>query len=153
MADNNITIKDAKLIFKNFRALPDKFDKNGTCRFSILLDEDTAFSVEFIEQGLNVKPLRRRNEEDPQMYHIPVKVNFESRRPANVVMLNDINDKRTVLDKDSIGILDGSYIKRADCVLNLYRWDVNGKTGVTAYLQTLYATIELDPIEAMYAED
>jgi hypothetical protein len=33
-----------------------------------------------------------------------------------------------------------------------YAWDVNGKTGVKAYLKTLFVTIDEDALELKYGQ-
>lgn len=152
MPSNTFTIENAQLIFKNFSGAPDKFDKVGSPNFHIRVDETLADELRGL--GLNVKPLRTHPDDpdDEQFYHIKVKMNFDSRRPPRVVLVTDdgIKSRRQELDKDTVRILDGAHITLADLTLNLYEWEVNGQTGVTPYLQTLYATIELDPIEAKY---
>lgn len=147
-----ITIENAKVIFKNFRGAPDKFDKQGHKNFHLLLDENLA--EELRGNGFNVKPLRKRDEDEDQMYHMEVKINMNSRRPPRVVMIGTANGTKlneVNLDDDTIGILDSSFILTADLTINPYQWEVRGATGTTAYLQTLYITVELDPLEAKYA--
>ena len=48
--------------------------------------------------------------------------------------------------------LDWVDILNVDLIVRPYEWSVNGKTGVKAYLQSIYVTIEEDPLEIKYSE-
>lgn len=92
---------------------------------------------------------KRADEEIAQMRVIKVKISFRV-RPPKIWLLT--NHKRTLLDEDTIATLQYARIENADVVVSPWRWEVNGKTGIAAYLETLYVKIEDDPFADKYAD-
>lgn len=78
-----------------------------------------------------------------------MKISFKV-RPPKIWLLT--NHKRTLLDEDTIATLQYARIENADVVVSPWRWEVNGKTGIAAYLETLYVKIEDDPFADKYAD-
>lgn len=144
----NETIENARLVFRNFTGKPTTFDpKGGSRTFGVLLDVDRA--TRMAELGWNVKTLRPREEGDEPQPYISVKVNFGT-RPPRIVMI--ASRGRTNLGEDEVNVLDFVDIKNADLILRAYNYDVNGRQGISAYLQALYITIEEDDLERKYAD-
>jgi hypothetical protein len=103
------------------------------------------------EDGWNIKWLKPRDDEEeqtPQAY-LPVSVNFKG-RPPRIVLVTSRG--RSNLDEDSIEMLDWVDIINVDMIVRPYEWTVNGKSGIKAYLQSIYVTIEEDPLEIKYSE-
>jgi hypothetical protein len=59
---------------------------------------------------------------------------------------------RTSLGEEEINLLDWAEIKTADVIFRPYNWEVSGKTGVKAYLVSLFVTIKEDELELKYAD-
>jgi len=144
---NTFMIENARIIFRNFEGKEGQYNRNGDRNFAVVIpDEKTA--QDMLKDGWNVKYLQPREEGDDPTPYIQVAVSYKN-RPPRVVMMTSM--ARTVLSEDNIEILDWADIKSSDLICRAYEWDVNGKTGVKAYLQSLFVTIEEDYLERKYA--
>lgn len=141
-------VEDARLIFRNFSGVEGKYNREGDRSFSVVLDHKTAEAM--INDGWNVKYLEAREEDEESTPYIQVAVNFKI-RPPRVVMITSTS--RTSLREESVEVLDWAEIQTVDLIARGYEWDVNGKQGVKAYLQSMFVTIEEDELERKYAVD
>jgi len=148
MADQAKTfmVEDARLIFRNFAGKEGQYNREGDRNFAVVLDPESAQAM--IEDGWNVRFLTAREEGEEDTPYISVSVNFNN-RPPRVMMIT--SSSRVTLDEASVEVLDWADIKVADLIARGYEWSVNGKTGVKAYLQSLFITIEEDALEKKYA--
>lgn len=142
-----LQIDDAKIIFKNFSGRGDKFNREGDRNFSLLIeDPDTADAL--IKEGWNVRIKDSRDEDEPPFMRLPVKIKFTDYGP-NVYLIT--GDRRNELDEESISCLDNIDIESVDMDIRPYYWEVNGKTGCTAYLQSIQVIQRVDRFAAKYA--
>jgi hypothetical protein len=139
-------IEDAKLVFRNFEGKESQFNRKGDRNFCVILPDDVA--AQMAVDGWNIRSLDPREEGDTATPYIQVAVNFDN-RPPRIVLLTSTT--RTSLDQNSVETLDWADIQTADLIGNGYEWTVNGKSGVKAYLQTLFVTIVEDELERKYA--
>jgi hypothetical protein len=147
--DNTVVMEGVRIIFRNFAGKEGQYNREGDRNFAVLLDEKIAAAM--AEDGWNVKMLKAREEEEdsePQAY-LPISVNFKG-RPPKIVLITSRN--RTFLDEGSVEMLDWVDILNVDLIVRPYEWTVNSKSGVKAYLQSIYVTIEEDPLEIKYSE-
>lgn len=150
--DNTVVMEGVKIIFRNFEGKEGQYNRAGDRNFAVLLDDDVAEAM--AQDGWNVKWLKPREDdadegETPQAY-LQVSVNFDKGRPPRVVMITSRG--RTNLDESTVEMLDWADITNVDMIVRPYEWSVNGKTGIKAYLQSIYVTIEEDELERKYAE-
>lgn len=144
---NSIVIEGARLIFKNFSGEPDKFNpKGGKRTFGVILDNELA--DELVADGWNVKYLRPREEDEEPQPFLPVKVTFGNVPPKIVVLSRN---KKKMFNEDDISKLDWMTFSNIDLKIRPYEYDVNGKTGVSAYLKTFYGTLLEDELDMKYA--
>lgn len=143
-----LQIDDAKIIFKNFEGRGDKFNREGDRNFSILI-QDPDIADELMERGWNVKIKEARDEDDGPFMRLPVKVKFSDYGPK--VYLKSGKPEPVELDEESIGCLDQIDIESVDMDIRPFDWEVNGRTGRTAYLQSIHVTQRIDRFAARYA--
>ena len=136
-----LQIDDARIIHRNFAGVGSKFNREGDRNFSLVI-EDQGIADKLIEEGWNVKIKEPREEGDVPFMFLPVKVKFNDRGPSVYLKSGPTNCVR--LDEDTIDCLDNVDILSVDLDIRPYNWEVNGKVGRTAYLQSIYVTQEVD---------
>jgi hypothetical protein len=145
--DNNVTMENVRIVFRNFKGAEGQYNREGDRNFAVLLDDPVAEAM--AKDGWNVKWLKAREEGEPEQAYLQVSVNFKG-RPPRVVMLTSRG--RTTLHEDELELLDWADIRTTDLIVRPYEWAVNGKTGIKAYLQSIFVTIEEDALELKYAD-
>jgi hypothetical protein len=148
MADDAKTfmVEDARLVFRNFSGKEGQYNREGDRNFAVILDDSTAKVMQ--KDGWNVRFLASREDGEEDTPYIQVAVNFKN-RPPRVVMIT--STARTHLGEDEISVLDWADIRTCDLIARAYEWEVNGKSGIKAYLQSMFVTIEEDALERKYA--
>lgn len=144
-----LLIDNARIVFRNFEGVGSKYNREGDRNFSLVID-DQEVADRLIAEGWNVKIKPPRDEDDIPFMHMPVKVNFNGRGP-NIWLVT--GDRRNRLTKDTVKCLDYAEIITVDLDINGSRWDVNGKTGIAAYLQGMCVVQEVDRFAERYAEE
>lgn len=141
----NISIDNAQIRFRNFTGEPTKFDKAGGKRtFSVILDPEMADKLR--EDGWNVKSWEPEGADEP-IYHLPVEISYKI-YPPKVWMIS--GNKKTMLQEDTISALQYAEFTKVQLIIRPYCWEVNGKSGIKAYVKAMYVTIEEDEFEKEY---
>ena len=145
-----LQIDDAIIIFRNFSGVGSKFNREGDRNFAVIIpDQEIADAL--IEEGWKVKIKPPREDGDDPVMYLPVKIKFNDRGPNVYLKTGDAMNK---LDEESIGCLDDVDILSADMDIRPYDWEVNGKTGRSAYLQSIRITQRInDRFAEEYAEE
>lgn len=142
----NLNIENARIIFRNFSGKPDRYDKIGHKNFKVILDAEQADVLS--RDGWNIQV--RHDNRDPDgddMFLLPVQIRYDI-FPPKIYMITEKNS--VLLDEESVAELDDADIKKIDLVIRPYQWEVNGKSGVKAYVRKMYVTIEEDIFASKY---
>ena len=144
-----LQIDDARIIYRNFSGAGSKYNREGDRNFAVIIPEKEMADA-LIAEGWNVKIKPPRDEDDDPFMFLPIKVKFNDRGP-NAYLQTGARMNR--LDEESIACLDDVDIISVDMDVRPYDWEVNGKAGRTAYLQSIKVIQEIDRFAARYAEE
>jgi len=144
--DHSEMFEEARIIFRNFEGKEGPMNTAGNRNFCVVLTAEQADDLE--RKGYNVKRKPPREDGDEEFRFLKVKVSFKG-RPPRIVMLTSRG--RTTLDEDLCQMLDVAEIESSDLIIQPYKYTVNGKTGISAYLKSIYVTIHEDALELKYA--
>lgn len=146
---HEFTIEGAEIIFKNFSGKPSDFNKAGDRNFGLILNDDIAEDLK--ADGWNVKYLKPRDD-DPTGYRRPwlqVKVKY-GKVPPIVVLITSRG--KTKLKEETVSKLDYARFKNVDLIVRPYNYpEMPGRpSGISAYLKSIYVTLEEDDLEKKY---
>lgn len=144
----NLVIENAHLVFRNFAGEKSAYNQSGVRSFSVVIsDEEEADRL--IAEGWNIKKRPPREEGEAPFCHLPVTVRFDKYPPKIILMTSTA---RVQLNEETVQTLDRSELETVDVCITPSRWEVNGKTGIKAFLKTMYVTKREDEFEHKYAE-
>ena len=144
-----LQIDDARIIYRNFSGAPSKFNREGDKNFALVIDDEDICDA-LVNDGWNVKIKPPREEGDNPFMFLPIKIKFNDRGPRVYLKTGrKINN----LDEETVSILDNVDILSVDLDIRPYDWEVNGKEGRTAYLQSMKVEQEIDRFAERFAEE
>lgn len=137
-----LKIENAKIFSTNFSGKEKDNNPEGKRNFCLYLNEELAAQLK--ADGWNVKR-RKIGDEEP---YLPVEVKYDN-FPPKIYKVTSRN--KTLLDEEVVGDLDGDEIVNVDLYITPYHWTKNGKSGIKAYVDKMWVTIEEDDFTKKYA--
>ena len=142
---NILQIDNARIVFRNFSGEASKYNREGDRNFALVIPNQE-IADKLVSDGWNVKIKPPKEEGDEPFMFLPVKVKFNDIGPAVYLKTGR---RKNRLDEESVDILDNIRISSVNLDVRPYDWEIQEKTGRTAYLQSIEVIQEVD----RFAED
>lgn len=151
---NNVIFNESRIIFRNFSGRESKFNRAGDRNFCVVI-EDPIQAQYLLEQGWNLRPLA--NNKDPEAapnFRLQISVSYKYRSPKIFL----VTQKGLVeLNEQTVSCLDDVDVKFADIEIRPSHWTTQNRdgstdSGIKAYLNTMYVTIEEDVFADKYSQ-
>lgn len=147
---DNLVIENAKILFKNFSGAEAKFNPKGKRNFCVLIDTETAIKLQ--KDGWSIKYFEPREEGDEPQAYLKTHINYDGKYQPEIYMVT--KRKKQLLNADTVGCLDRANITYIDLIISPYFWEIeNGASGVKAFVNTMYCTVEENMFADKYADD
>lgn len=146
-----ITIMNARLVFKNFAGKKTEFNSEGSKNFCVRLSNEQA--AELTEKGwpIRTRPAREGFEDEGNFNTLKVNVKFGPNPDRDPQVYRICNGKQVRLNEKTIGSLDWDDIQNVDLRIRPYNYEYTNRKGVSAYLESMYVTVQDDPLAQKYA--
>jgi hypothetical protein len=152
--DDELTLRDVRMIYKNFSGREGLYNEAGKRNFSIWLTNGQANYLR--DMGWNPKLIKRTAElpEEDREWHLPVNVSYkEGTRHPRIFFITKSTNSRNPVDEEFVGMIDRGVFDKVDVTISPYNWRLkSGAEGVSGYLRTWYGFIHEDPLDLEYAE-
>jgi hypothetical protein len=142
-----LVMENAKLVFRNFEGREMQFNPAGRRNFCVELDVELA--KQLTTDGWNIRWPDPDDLADGRLPLLQIAVNY-NKRPPTIVSMTATN--KVVLNERTIKDLDIAEIESADVIVVPYAWEVGGKTGIKAYVKSLYVKIVEDELAEKYRD-
>lgn len=143
-----LQIDDARIVYRNFAGEASAYNREGDRNFAVVIEtEEQAEALK--AEGWNVKFKPSRSDPDDIFRYLPVKIKFNDRGPIIYMVMGD---QEVRLTEENVKNLDKADIARVDMDIRPYDWEVNKKTGRSAYLSAMRVTTNMSRFELAHMQ-
>ena len=144
---------NADLMWRNFAGREEEYNAEGDRNFTIRI-EDPELAESIREDGWNVRYLDPREDGESGVHYLKVKVSYKFREPR-IYLVKPPREEGgepvlLPLMESTIAMLDYSRFENVDLVVSPSFWSRNGRSGVSAYLESMYVQLETTDIDRKY---
>lgn len=143
---NNLTIRNARIIYRNFSGKGSQYNPEGRRNFSVVID-DPEYARGLEADGWNIKPLKKRKPDEADCWQLPVAVVYGAYPPA-IRMISQSGG--VILDETMVNMLDWQDIVNVDLIVRPREYEIRGQKGIKAYLKSMNITVQEDELAAEY---
>ncbi len=148
MPRNLLKIEDAKIFWTNFAGKERNNNPAGKRNFCVEIP-DIQMAEQLQADGWNVKFTKDSEEYGGPRPYIQVEARY-GEFPPKIYKVTSRN--KTLLDEETVGDLDNDEIVGVDLYISPYHWQMpGGKSGIKAYVDKMWVTIEEDDLTKKYA--
>ena len=147
MARNLLKIENAHIFWTNFAGKEKTNNPAGKRVFCVEIP-DVETTEKLQADGWNVKFTKDSEEYGGPKPYIQVEAKYGD-YPPKIYKVTSRN--KTLLDEDTVGDLDKDEITNVDLYISPYHWNYNGSSGIKAYVDKMWVTIEEDDFTRKYA--
>lgn len=145
----DINITEGKIAYSNFSGSPTQYNPEGGKRsVTFVIPDDIA--DELINEGW---PVRKQEFDDgTSRYLLDAAFLFRTRngqpRDPKIFIVRD--NRLIHVTEDTADALDRADIVSVDAVIAASYWEYAGRSGIKAYINSMYLTIKENPIDEKY---
>lgn len=138
---DNIIVENAEIEYPQFSGEKTPNNTDGKRGFNLII-RDPEKAQEFANDGWLIKHHDPRDGDNDEYDYLPVAIRFD-KYPPNIYKVNPDMPEPVLLNEDGVSLLP-EYTKaylNIDVVISPSFWNVSGKSGIKAYVKTMYLRI------------
>jgi hypothetical protein len=144
-----LTLEDRRIIFRNFSGKEGRYNAAGVRNFAVILTEEEGKLME--DDGWNVKWGKPREDEDPLPPFLKVNVKYGGKgAPPGIVLITSRG--KTRIGEEEAQLVDWADIVKVDLIIRPWSYEIGERSGISAYLKSIYVTIREDELELKYSD-
>lgn len=128
--------EDAQIMFRNFSGRPTPYNAEGGKRDFCIRIDDEARAEDLKSKGWYVKEYLDRETGEVVFWYLRVSVSYRFSAPEIYQVVPGTNNM-VALTESTVGNLDHADIESCDIRVTPSVWNMNGRSGVKAYLQEM----------------